>query len=297
MNKATTLSTTDDDSIISMTTHENNEIDNEETIIKKLSLRAYHLPGNSVMQDWAMYIKNNHLVFGMCCHHRLHPMTFKHRLIILLGSLACGMSITNVIYLWHVWLNKEYDDTALSLTLGGDFSERVPKNYQRVNITHGMAMLWTIGSGAHSLFDLFLWHVITCGCCRTKCFHSAGWYIAVSITMVMVALTSFIALVRAYQTESEQIPEGLEFSNPGSPITFGGGEPDFKFLWGYLIELAVSLFIYTPLVQSLLFSGIIGCGVVPFLGGRPREVRYESKHSAKQEVIAKSIKELTLGNV
>mmetsp|Transcript_30311 Transcript_30311/g.63870 ORF Transcript_30311/g.63870 Transcript_30311/m.63870 type:complete len:298 (+) Transcript_30311:154-1047(+) len=297
MNKTTTLSTTDDDSSISMSINENDEIDNEEAIIKKLSLRAYHLPGNSFMRDWAMYVKNNHLVFGICCHHRLHPVTLKHRLVILLGSLACGMSITNVIYLWHVWQNMGYDDTAFSLTLGGDFSERIPENYQRVDITHGMAMLWTFGSGAHSLFDLFLWHVIACGCCRRKWFHSAGWYIAVSITFVMVALTSFFALARAYETNNEQIPEGLEFSNPGSPFAFGDEEPDFKFLWGYLVELVMSLFVYTPIVQSLLFSGVLGCGVVPFLGGRPREVRKENQQLAKQINVVKSINKSNLDSV
>ena len=147
------------------------------------------------------------------------------------------------------------------------------------------------------MFDLLLWHMIACGCCcRRKFFQSVGLYIAISITSVVVALSSFVALVRAYQTEGEDGSSttaspaiGFQFTNSTSagttseegyysPINFGDGEPDFQFLWGYLVELFASLFVYTPLVQTLLFTGFLGCGVMPFFGGRPREVRREKAH-------------------
>ena len=40
--------------------------DEDEIIRQKLSVRAYHLPGNNWCQDLAMYIKNNHLVSRIC---------------------------------------------------------------------------------------------------------------------------------------------------------------------------------------------------------------------------------------
>lgn len=52
-------------------------------------------------------------------------------------------------------------------------------------------------------------------------------------------------------------------------------EPDLNFLYGYLIELVLSLFAYTPMVQTLVFSGILGCGRIPVLGGRPLSIRRE----------------------
>ena len=55
----------------------------DEIIRRKLSKRAYHLPGNSWCQDLGMYMRNNHLVLGMCCYHRLHPVRLKHRLVLI----------------------------------------------------------------------------------------------------------------------------------------------------------------------------------------------------------------------
>lgn len=39
-------------------------------LIPALAWRSYHLPGNSWCQDWMQYYKNNHPVFGICCHHK-----------------------------------------------------------------------------------------------------------------------------------------------------------------------------------------------------------------------------------
>ena len=50
---------------------------------------------------------------------------------------------------------------------------------------------------------------------------------------------------------------------------------DFSFLKGYAIEFVVSLFVFYPLVEAILFSGALGCGRLPFLGGRPREMKME----------------------
>ena len=91
----------------------------DEIIRRKLSKRAYHLPGNSCCQDLGMYMRNNHLVFGMCCYHRLHPVRLKHRLVILLGSLSFGLCATNAVFLYYLWGgDANHDDSAFTLSLG-----------------------------------------------------------------------------------------------------------------------------------------------------------------------------------
>jgi len=284
----------------------------EEAIIRqKLSIRSYHLPGNNWCQDYAMYIKNNHLVFGLCCRHRLNPVTTKHRLIILLGSLAFGLTITNAVYLYFLYDDKNYDDTAfsLSLSLSGEVFETLndaDSQNMSLSISNGMAMLWTVGSGLHAMFDLLLWHMIACGYCQNKKrnYNNAGWNVAMAVVSIFVAGASFVVLYRAYENDEvageEQLlkiiddsnstfsigNEDVEFSH--RPMTMETimalrqGNPDFRFLYGYLVELGLSLFLFTPIIQTIVFSGIFGCrGRLPLIGGRPRSVMLENERVKK----------------
>eukprot|EP01082_Thalassiosira_pseudonana_P006305 g6078.t1 g6078 contig20:746436-746813(+) len=113
--KTTQSTNTSDDESSTVSLDNQQQIYEEEDFIrKKLSLRSYHLPGHNWRQDWAMYIRNNRLIFGLCCHHRLHPVTIKHRLIILVGSLAFGLSVTNAAYLWYLYYGDNgYNNTAV----------------------------------------------------------------------------------------------------------------------------------------------------------------------------------------
>lgn len=142
----------DDCAIIKTQKHLQDEDDDEEEAVirQKLSIRSYHLPSNTWSQDYIMYIKNNHLVFGLCCHHRLHPVTFKHRLILLLGSLAFGLTVTNAVYLYFLYGEKDYDDTAVSFSLsleglvGGDENAQVQTAMSKklsIDLSYGMAVL------------------------------------------------------------------------------------------------------------------------------------------------------------
>ena len=283
--------------------------DDEAIIRQKLSIRSYHLPGNSWGQDYAMYIKNNHLVFGLCCRHRLNPVTTKHRLIILLGSLAFGLTVTNAVYLYFLLGDKKYDDTALALSfsLSGQVVDGLNDSAQNISldISNGMAMLWTIGAGAHAMFDLLLWHMIACGYCQStkRNYNHAGWNMALAVVSIIVAGASFVVLYRAYEDDEAEIDEqlfkfvddgnetvsfGYEDSNPHRPITMETikalrqGNPDFRFLYGYLVELGLSLFVFTPIIQTILFSGIFGCcGRLPLVGGRPRSVKLENERVKK----------------
>ena len=129
-------------------------------------------------------------------------------------------------------------------------------------------MLWTVGAAAHCVFDLALWHMIACTCIRNRSCRALGRNAAVAVAILLVAPMSFVVVVRAYE------------SGEDAGATFGGA--DFRYLYGYLVELFLSLFVSTPLVQSLLFTGVLGCGVVPFLGGRPYEARRRERRESER---------------
>jgi hypothetical protein len=42
----------------------------------------------------------------------------------------------------------------------------------------------------------------------------------------------------------------------------------YAFLVGYAVELTIALFLYYPLTSTMFFSGVLGCGRIPILGGR-----------------------------
>jgi hypothetical protein len=71
---------------------------------------------------------------------------------------------------------------------------------------------------------------------------------AISFVMLTVALTTFVALLRAYESGLKDIQNinqnGLE-------------KADFGYLYSSLLELAISLFVYTPMTQLILFSGFL----------------------------------------
>ena len=49
---------------------------------------------------------------------------------------------------------------------------------------------------------------------------------------------------------------------------------EYSFLLRFGVELLLAWFVFSPLVSTVLLSGILGCnGRVPLLGGRPRDKR------------------------
>jgi len=53
----------------------------------------------------------------------------------------------------------------------------------------------------------------------------------------------------------------------------------FSFLVGYALELVFALFVFYFTTSTVFFSGILGCGRIPILGGRPYEVRREKANA------------------
>ena len=54
-----------------------------------LAYRSYHLPGYGCCADWFQYFCNTHPLFGLCCHHKQHPVKYVHT--ILLGRQSMRM--------------------------------------------------------------------------------------------------------------------------------------------------------------------------------------------------------------
>ena len=68
------------------------------------------------------------------------------------------------------------------------------------------------------------------------------------------------------------------------PISFDGGAKYFDFMIGYVIEFVLAVFVYSPLILTVVFTGVLGCnGKIPVLGGRPREVFKEQRFAEKRK--------------
>jgi hypothetical protein len=256
--------------------------------VRRLAARAYHFPGNTWFEDWLQYTKNTHLVFGIFFHHPLHPVTSKERCIILLGSVAVGLLMSNLIYLWFVEANFGMHDPVISLGPDG-----------KLAITKLMVCLWTLGSFVHTIFDLCVWHIKACTLCRyggnvsdraVKCGRSTG----VTIVMLTLAFATYLVLLRAsedFKTMSgndvDETETGDTADSNGSffhSVALGGGVEHFDFLLGYFVEFILAVFVYSPLILTVVFTGILGCdGRIPVLGGRPREVAKEQRYAMKRQ--------------
>jgi hypothetical protein len=280
--------------------------------IPALALRAYHLPGNSWCDDWVQYFANNHPLFGICCHHRLHPVTAKWRLIHLVGSIVFGLAVTNIIWLWFI-VNDQHDvnDPVLTISFGGGIrtgnstvstgnytdteysnstAEAALQGHQEIAVTEGMLILWTIGGGLHALFDNTVWYMTACVCCLPgqplQCLYKYKWcgtYVVVLLVVIFTAVASFVVVLRASLEEDDMVDAG-DLNSAGivdDSIDLSNGidrdREKYRFLLSYTVELLLALLVYYPVVGTILFTGILGCGRLPVLGGRPYEVECERK--------------------
>lgn len=129
----------------------------EETVlVPLLAKRSYYLPGNSWCQDWVSWMLNNHILLGICFHHPLHPIKWGKRIVAAIGSIAFGLSSTCIMYLWDVHDPERMQETLFFIPLISD----------SFVVTKGMIILWTIGGGCHSLFDMCVWYINACSCCH-----------------------------------------------------------------------------------------------------------------------------------
>mmetsp|Transcript_22582 Transcript_22582/g.48885 ORF Transcript_22582/g.48885 Transcript_22582/m.48885 type:complete len:345 (-) Transcript_22582:7779-8813(-) len=291
---------TDDSTIFSLSAKNQIEVIHERTtrqdeeelalkrkLVPRLAKRAYHLEdGNTWCADWMQYQKNTHPVFGLCMYHRFHPIRLPQRIIILVGSIAFGFAITNCVILGFLGteqaglVNIVYDAT-------GKLAE-VQQKYTNVELQQSVVFLLTVGSFTHSMFDMLIWYLMACFCFRpgggfkvNRVCQNFGIYAAVLVVMLAVVAATSAVIVRLNADESreveydasvaEQYAEGkLDEFNETPEST---NSTRFSFLVGYLLELVFALFVFYFVTSTVFFSGILGCGRLPVLGGRPYEMR------------------------
>mmetsp|Transcript_23620 Transcript_23620/g.33140 ORF Transcript_23620/g.33140 Transcript_23620/m.33140 type:complete len:338 (-) Transcript_23620:63-1076(-) len=286
------------------------ERDRKAKVVPALAARSYHLEGNSFCEDWFQYFMNNHPIFGICCHHKYHPVGFAERIVALIGSLAFGLAITNIFFLSFIFTDEEYQEAIISVSINknasatnvfSDFKDQTISDDDKTTddntlvVTYGMILLWTVGGGMHSCFDLSVWYISACACCHPggmlescgSC-KKMGSVVMVVLIAVVVAISTFIAVLRASIESSD---EEISISN----ITSGGinddvvdlgkiqGVESFEFVLTFMTEMLLAYIVYFPLLGTILFTGVLGCGRVPFLGGRPREVWKENEKLRKQQ--------------
>mmetsp|Transcript_18980 Transcript_18980/g.41361 ORF Transcript_18980/g.41361 Transcript_18980/m.41361 type:complete len:1052 (+) Transcript_18980:88-3243(+) len=250
---------------------------------RRLAARAYHFPGNTWCQDWMQYLSNTHTVLGLFFHHPLHPMRFQERLVILIGSIAIGLTISNLTYLYFIRNGFAVEEEVFTLNSHHTEYTGIPV----VSITTLMITLWTLGSFLHTCFDLGLWHMKACTICRYQGRideRTVQWGRVAGLFIVMISIFSggYAVLLRAgieYKGEGS-VAEEVQESIMGNEVYHVKFEDprSFKFLLGYLVEFVLALFVYYPLAVTILFSGVLGFGRFPLLGGRPREMKRESQY-------------------
>jgi hypothetical protein len=262
--------------------HEVRDAEEEEYLIRLLSRRAMHLPNLNWAQDWLQFMKNNHPLFGIFFYHRLHPLKWGHRLYILLASTAFGLAATNCVYLYYVKHDDEMDKVLIEIGLD-ESSILNFKHIEALEVTYGMASLWTFGGVLHSIFDICMWYLSACACflngasCgkRGK-FQMIGTYIVIALAAVLLAFAIFVVLMRAaYDTRLRLAEEGLVLSDFEWQEL--GRVRNFSFLTGYGIELCLVYFAYFPLLITVMFVGILPCV------GRPKEMKKQYRERLRRE--------------
>ena len=208
--------------------------------------------------------------------------------MILFGSIAIGLTISNMTYLYFTYNDYGANEVLFSINARHSKWTGIPE----IVVTKVMITLWTLGSFLHTVFDLSLWHMKACTLCRycglvDEKLARWGRLVGLFIVMIVIVVGSYAVLLRAtleYKGEGS-VSEEVEETLKNNEIYELGVEDkrSFRFLLGYLVEFVLALFVYYPIAVTVLFSGVLGCnGSVPLLGGRPREVKKELLHLQKK---------------
>ena len=286
----------------------------QDVIVPLLARRSYHLPGNTWWGDWCQWFGNNHIFFGICLHHKWHPLEWWERSLALTASISFGLVAIQVVYYYYTNPeNAHYRDQVLWSY--GDSTT--------IAVTRGMVWLWTVGGVFHSLFDMLVWNIMACACCQpggrfgknrlsTRC-RDVGSYTLIPVILVLLAMAIYLVLLRASQEGDGQAEDNANNNNNNQQNgqnqgnnnnnnnywwNGGGGATDdavngvdvnqiqglesFSFLQGYAMEVALAWCVYFPLLGTILFSGCLGCGGrLPLLGGRPRDIQLVAQEASQ----------------
>jgi hypothetical protein len=235
----------------------------ENELVQLLALQSYHLPRNSWIQDWIQFIGNNHPVFGICCHSKIHPIKSCTRVVALVGTFTFGLAMTNLFYVFFLW-NPEFNRILATIT--------TDDGNESILLTTGMLLLWTLGGCIHGMFNLAMWHIAACACCqkggcleRYACCPNLGSKMIRISVLCTFFLCIMIILLRVAMNEKEeknnqkqqqyQLEEEYQYINSrGIDILFDDqldlnvqNISEFTFVLSYLVEMVFALFVYYPI--------------------------------------------------
>mmetsp|Transcript_26328 Transcript_26328/g.43254 ORF Transcript_26328/g.43254 Transcript_26328/m.43254 type:complete len:382 (+) Transcript_26328:91-1236(+) len=252
----------------------------EREIRSLLGQGAYHLPGNEKWwQDWLQLMRNNHPLLALCFQSYLHPITKGMRAVGLVGSVMMGLVITNCIFMWQLYEQRENEEAAVFRLSTGELAvydgsnlvfldaqesaavTTATQNSASFEISsQAMIVLWTVGSAAHALFDSFIWYVTSCSCCgdcgdcRYKSWMDKGrnyCNVLVVILVVMVTAVATLAVVIRAMIEKNENSDAFydALTDPNGPqgaelqqLFQDGAEPlSNKDSYGFLEAYAVEL--------------------------------------------------------
>jgi hypothetical protein len=213
-----------------------------------------------------------------------------------------------MIWLWFLYSEEDANTAVVTISLGGfswgantnnatisvDVSDSSNSNNdttngQEIKITEGMILLWTVGGSLHALFDNTIWYVTACVCClpgrSLQCLGKYRWcggYFVIFAVVLCTACASFVVVLRATLDSNKKDVDLSDLGTVGiNDDNINLGQTDeasaYEFMIGYAVELVLALIVYYPLVGTILFSGVLVCGKIPILGGRPYEVLVQKR--------------------
>mmetsp|Transcript_4501 Transcript_4501/g.5210 ORF Transcript_4501/g.5210 Transcript_4501/m.5210 type:complete len:312 (+) Transcript_4501:24-959(+) len=233
----------------------------EKIIIQRLTMKSFHLPGNSYWQDWFQFVRNNHLVLGFCMADPLHPFSLKERVLNLLASLAFGLAATSIVALWYYYNKEDMNQVILPLPFG-------------YGISHGMFTTGFFGGFVNVLWDFSIWFLQACPCVQPGGFlaerlssHAIFFWIWMGSNLAMIVTIISICLAVHFVTIRASV------NDDGNDEGYATGIIHYKFIATFLLQAVIAQFIMFPVVAFTIFSGVLGCFRLPGIGGRPYQER------------------------
>ena len=277
-----------------------------ERLVEALGRGDFHLPGNTYKEDWLQYFANNHPLLAPFCQNPAHPISKCMRFVGLVGSVLIGLAITNVVWLFFEY-NKE-EEVFASVSAGGvqvdnetkvniigdedSVAAKIADETTGQEVTTALIVLMTAGGAVHAIYDNLIWYATSCACSRRwewmKEYKNAGTVTAIlSVVLVTIGSGIMVFLRVGLENDAEKgnstDVNGINQNTVETDVNELTDSSNYLFLMGYGIEMAVAWFVYFPIIESIMFSGVLGCfGVIPCLSGRPYEVKQEEIDRAKE---------------
>ena len=258
----------------------------QQDVMDAVQRRAYHLAGNKTWcEDWRQYIANNHPVLALigCGNkyndyitsstnsseaHRTNSDMRRRRFLVFVCSLCCGITISLGAYLWSTQ-NEKLSEIMFRMTFVSYPEEDQPNSERAVYADYAryQIYLWTWMSILHAVHDLNIWY---CCCCFTSSESSTKvlrGYILWAILLVAGVTGLLVGVILSESDNSNDLEQE------------DGGEDDVDevdivvtLLVNILVEIFLAWIIWFPIIATILFSGILGCFIVPILGGRRQQL-------------------------